>query len=486
MHKQWKRKGTRKLVASVLLAAAGVVMAPSIQAAGPPNVADLPTAAPVPAGKGVPYATNPPLETQKLKANLAAVGYVEEEFVVSGGANVYVYGQNGAPEVKTPEMPYATRILVRRPKDMQRFSGRVFVEGGPGTDGLPWAADFVTKNGDAWVSINTHGLRQSVETLQKFDPVRYAALTYPEFGQNWDIMGEVGRLLKSDAPHNPLKGRVNRLYGHGWSGTGSIWWFYINERFHRNVRLPGGKPIYDGYMVGEPSGYSPINGLGGAAARLSPGDPRHTVVLPRDVPAIVLHSRPQQQERRRSDGNSPNDRYRVYEIAGATHANIRYSRIYPQVASAFQVGGPFGCAQPISRFPFHYFYQSTLARLVAWAERGVVPPPSQRLELNADGTVKADPYGNDLGGVRSPYVDVPAFAYVPNKAGPNGQPLCNGADALGAEIALPKDRLIGLYRNRDGYVSKVVQRTGELQRQGWLLPDDAAQIRRDAAQYGGL
>ena len=49
--------------------------------------------------------------------DLAALGYVEEEFFVSGAANVYDWAADGALTVKTANAPYTTRILVRRPAD---------------------------------------------------------------------------------------------------------------------------------------------------------------------------------------------------------------------------------------------------------------------------------------------------------------------------------------------------------------------------------
>jgi hypothetical protein len=58
--------------------------------------------------------------------DLSKIGYVEEEFVVSGTSNVYDWAADGSVNVKTPSAPYTTRILVRRP--VSNFSGTVIVE----------------------------------------------------------------------------------------------------------------------------------------------------------------------------------------------------------------------------------------------------------------------------------------------------------------------------------------------------------------------
>src|SRR4029079_14656748 len=60
--------------------------------------------------------------------DLKKYGYVEEEFVVSGKANVYDWATDWTVTVKTSGAPYGTRILIRRPADAARFSGNVVVE----------------------------------------------------------------------------------------------------------------------------------------------------------------------------------------------------------------------------------------------------------------------------------------------------------------------------------------------------------------------
>src|SRR5512142_1592764 len=55
--------------------------------------------------------------------DLSKYGYVEQEFIVSGSANVYDWAADGSLTVKTPNAPYAARILVRRPVNAAKFSG---------------------------------------------------------------------------------------------------------------------------------------------------------------------------------------------------------------------------------------------------------------------------------------------------------------------------------------------------------------------------
>ena len=121
-----------------LLVAASVL---HVQAAAAPSAAaPLPTSVTKPpAGKGVAHAAT--------TVDLAPFGYVEEEFFVSGKANVYQYDARGAVAVKTPNVDYTTRILVRRPMDPRRFSGTVRVE----TMHPQYGADFVWARITAYV-----------------------------------------------------------------------------------------------------------------------------------------------------------------------------------------------------------------------------------------------------------------------------------------------------------------------------------------------
>jgi hypothetical protein len=456
---------TRTCLVGLLVLASSVVVSTAPSAPQAVAASALPASVvPPPAGNGVPFGSA--AAGGSAGVDLASVGYVEEEYIVGGSANVYRYGAGGAVEVQTADVPYATRILVRRPADPRRFSGNVEVETSHPQYGVDvvWAQtfDYVVANGDAYVSITTRRTSGSsaIDVLKSFDPVRYAPIDFREDGLNWDVIGQVGHLLKTSIRANPLHGYdVERLYATGWSGGGALLLLYISDGFHGRARVPDGAPIFDGYLVGEPSGYPRINS---SAPTLATDDPRQKV-QPRDVPAISLHTRPQEQFRRRADGNEQGDRYRVYEVAGAAHVD-------------FRLAGDVACGYEVSRFPMHHLFKSTLARLDAWAVRDVTPPVSRRIALDADGSAMLDEHGNPRGGVRTTYTDVPTARYfdIP------------GCSLIGAQERFSTEKLLALYRNHGGYVNKVVVRAKALERDGWLLPADARAVRREAAAFGGI
>src|SRR5215471_9073609 len=105
--------------------------------------------------------------------DLVKAGFVEEEFIVSGTANVYNWETDGSLTVKTPNAPYATRILVRRPASASRFSGNVIVEILHSGRRFDWpmmwgySRDFFLENGDAWIGITTPN---AAAGLKAFNP----------------------------------------------------------------------------------------------------------------------------------------------------------------------------------------------------------------------------------------------------------------------------------------------------------------------------
>jgi hypothetical protein len=254
--------------------------------------------------------------------DLKKYGYVEEEFIVTGTANVYDWAADGALTVKTPGVPYGTRILVRRPADSGRFSGDVLVESLNATRRFDWpwiwgyTHDSLLQHGDAWVGIT---MPASSPGLKQFNPTRYAAVSFPnptpaacppagnapapafEDGLRWDAISQVGALLKSNIPSRPLAGlRVQAIYL--TQGQSPDMMTYINA-IHSHANLTNGKPVYGGYLVKQPG----TPGESTSARPLTAGDPRQAIkainvpVITVVAPGRVLGSFPW----RRENGDEP-------------------------------------------------------------------------------------------------------------------------------------------------------------------------------------
>ena len=235
---------------------------------------------------------------QMVPEDLAASGYVEEEYLVSGRANVYDWPAAGPAVVAIADVPYTTRILVRRPQDPARSSGNAIVEMlNPSNNmdlNIGWALmrEHMMREGDTWIGITIRPI--AVDALKRFDAERYAAVSFPdprppeeppcvttgaeagqERGLAWDINSQVGAWIRSTAASNPLRGAITRVYGFGYSQTGGYLNTYANA-IHKLATLDDGAPVYDGYFItvagGGFVGLVPINAC---AATPPVGDPRH-------------------------------------------------------------------------------------------------------------------------------------------------------------------------------------------------------------------
>ncbi len=431
--------------------------------------------------------------------NLADHGYVEEEYFISGTANVYQYDSSGKQvEVKTPNVPYTSVILVRRPADPRRFSGRVQLEMSHPQFGVTtqiWAhnAKKFMADGDAWVRVtNSRGgmAGSSLGVAKQYNPTRYASLNFPEDGMNWDVIGQVANMVKSNASVSPLKGyHVKQVFMEGFSGAGAITLIWANE-FSPLLRLANGAPIVDGFVVGEPSGYPLINSQ---SAPIAPTDPRQKV-LANGVPVVKLHTRPEPAAQRRPDSDSSSGQYRTYEVAGAAHTdNYTNPADFPtfvQVSATPWAQAnvyPFTCQYKMNDFPFAQQWQMSIDVIERWASQASSkhkarwsPPHADRIQVNPDGSIAKDSNGNDLGGVRSPAVDVPVATYYDTNAPlPGDRGFCSNT-TVGHVEPFSRTKLKKLYPTHADYVRKVRRSAGELERQGWLLPADAAEAVKAA------
>jgi hypothetical protein len=495
----------------LLTAAAASAATPIPRVVGPLPV----TAASHPFG-GAAWETQP--------EDLAAHGYVEEEYLVSGTANVYDWSADDKAVVRTAHVPYTTRMLVRRPIDRRRQSGTVVVEPlNPSNRfdlNIGWglAHDQFMRNGDVWIGFTSKPI--AVRALESFDPQRYARLSWanplslddprncqhpitlvdpPELtsratedGLVWDIFSQIGAWAKSAARSNPLAIRrhghrrpgVTRAYGFGYSQTGSMMITYINAIAPRVVRSDGA-PIYDGYLVtvagGSFIGSYPLN----QCTEVPPvGDPRRSLA-DAGVPVIQMMSQSDYLigiDSRRPDGNRYPDLYRHYEMAGAAHATpdeLLYSARPQDIVAAGQAVPPMSCDQgPRSRFPSRIFIDAALRNIDLWSRYRIPAPPGRDILVDPGPPPQPvlDRFGNVLGGLRSPYLDVPTATWTASQPGPG---FCF---IVGYEAPFSQAQLDALYPTHRAYVRKVARDALRLAVRRYLTWPDAVRIIREAAQ----
>ena len=436
--------------------------------------------------------------------DIAAMGYVEEEFFISGTANLYDWATDGTISIKTVAAPYTTRLLIRRPAAPAQFSGNVIVEPLNEARGYDWAFiwalshRYFMEHGDAYVGI-TH-MPQNIESLQKFDPVRYATMSFAnpnptetcgpqnttattEEGLHWDIFSQVGALLKSKAAIGPLAGfNVQYLFMSAHHGQAVTYAATI----HKDANLANGAPIYDGYLLPSWDVPTRMRRCGTAPAA---GDVRQ-IVSKVNVPIIRVV--PQGEvlgslATRRDDSDAVDDRYRLYEVAGAPRMDRIYFQHLPMVEDQIKAGQPasvgkwpynYQCTPNIDLLDFpikRYVVDGAFANLDRWVRTGTAPPRAQRLAVMNVGTPQAtfetDEYGNARGGVRHVYVTVPAATYAGNSPGQCGS------------IAMKKPfdwaRLQAIYGSPQNYAQKVAAALNNQVSEGWITGTDAALINTE-------
>jgi hypothetical protein len=502
----------RFLVAAALLATLTGCSTPGASSVGVNDVALPVVLGPVPV-----TATSSPFLASAHDAtpiDLARHGYVEQEFLVSGRANVYSW-----PDLDTLTVvasgPYTTRILIRRPIDPSRFSGHVRVEPLNPTSGhdldAEWeiAHDGFMAAGDAYVGITVKPL--TILALKRFDPARYAQLGMPsplpasarcsphpvaeenagEEGLAWDMISQVGALLKSESASNPLRDlrpRTDILTG--WSQSGSYDITYMNA-IARHVRLADGRPVFDGYLPG--AGSYAATGISQCAAAIPPGDPRAMYNPPDGAPVIAVSTPTDffsaasynRRTDRPHDSDAAQRRIRLYEVAGGSHLPADQGRYFPEPAELARAGfsSENRVTYPLSGFPLHAVLDAAFANLDSWVADGTSPPRASRLVPAAPEAWPVRPtldsYGNPLGGVRTPNVDVPIATYVERGLKAPGS---NNSPYAGYDVAFSPDYLKVLYPTHQDYVDKVTADVRRLVTQKWLTPGDGDEMITQARE----
>lgn len=453
----------------------------------------------------------------KIPENLKAIGYVEEEYFVSGLANVYTWPAPGPAKVRTANAPYTTRILVRRPAKVTNFSGNVIVEPLNPSNlfdlNLGWGLmhDQIIRNGDIWVGVTVKPV--AMQTLKTFNPVRYAPLSMDnplplsdpnncttvsdgsklpadtsrttENGLAWDIYSQVGELLRGKTAKNPVyyggkkPKQAVKLYGFGYSQTGGYMYDYING-VAPLAKQQAGHNIYDAYIVavagGAFAGIYPINQCEAIPPVTDPRLQFSNVGVP------IIHVMSQSDyllgiTARRPDSDVPSDAYRQYEMAGAAHATpgeLNFAAAPADIIKGGRAVPPSSCNEgPRSRFPSSIFFDAYLRNLDQWVRKGIAPPHGSPIVVE-NGAPVLDRWGNVVGGLRSPYVDVPTSTWYGSSTGAS---FCFIA---GHEVPFSKGLLQQIYPTHAAYVKAVTKDTKALVQQGFITSYDGQLLIKEA------
>ena len=377
-------------------------------ASGHAEARSLASPVPVPQTMLVPVTTDSyPLgaaDHLNVPEDLSQVGYVEEEYFVSGTANLYDWAPPEAATVGVANAPYTTRMLVRRPMRKKQLSGNVIVEILNATNlvdlEIGWALskDYIVRNGDVWIGFTSKPV--AAAALQKFNPTRYAPLNWAnprplsdpenctslvsiipgdssrttENGLIWDIFSQIAAWARSNDAIKPID-RTLCVYGYGYSQSGFDLQTYI-DAVHPLAKQANEKPIFDGFLIA--TGFNspaPIN-----QCSLAPSGSGAGQIKNAGVPTIRMASNSEillagVQAGRRADSDQSQDRFREYEVAGAAHASQNELDYGPAYADILAAGAPmppltagFGPRSPLN---IGIFQNAALANLDLWVRKNV-------------------------------------------------------------------------------------------------------------------
>jgi hypothetical protein len=453
----------------------------------------------------------------RLVSNLAQ-SYVEEEYFVSGAADLFNYAQNPplGPTDIVPiqaDVPYKTRIIVRRPEKKGHFNGTVVIEWWNSTAGFDTApvwdpsAEYFARNGFVYVGVtnSTTSLGFLANGCRLFGVLppacgtRYATLSLPENGLAYEMVSQIANLLKSGSPESPLPGsfEVERVYHAGQSQQGGSMVTYASA-FHFDAN--------DGYFVQQAATARTINSGPACGAAGSPPFPNCTPrlvgddrLVRTDLPVPVYHANTETDISNlfglagRQDDTAT---FRYYEVAGGGHLTVHEGiEIIP--AGVF---GPNAISlDDLCLFPLNttadgpvfvsHVWNALWENLEDQVRRGIAPPPGVQMDVDpGTGQVLRDEFGNGLGGIRLPSLEAPVATYRPgNVADANLPPLLQGIGNLAcftgsSAIPFDPDDVAELYPNHGSYVSAVAESVNALVSDGFLLPKDAATLKTSASQ----
>jgi hypothetical protein len=410
--------------------------------------------------------------------------YIEEEYFYSGLANVYdatVAGGIGARGTASPTAnvvssghPYTTRMVVRRPDNPAKFNGNVVVEwlnatGGYDVEAL-WfrTSEFLMREGYAWVGITAQSgtITNASLGLQAFSPERYGSLDLTAGGTltsgdhlSYDVYAQGVQAIREAGVLGPLQERIETVVAAGVSQSAG------RVSVFANAIQPRGQAVVDAALL-----Y-----IGGEKIRSD-----------LDMPVFKVLSETEFTDPLRANvlaSLQPDTHLmRTWSVTGTSHADwksfaVRYALVRrDQPTAALQDN----CAEPSrSRIPDRYTLSSAMDQLVPWTRRGAAPVTAPQIALTEeDSTVVRDSHGNALGGIRLAPFEVPiAVDTGVNANAPGGGGLCF---LNGTHVPFDTETLNALYPDRQAYLQLFDQAVKQNVRDGFLLPEDARELRAAA------
>lgn len=369
--------------------------------------------------------------------DIGDLGYVAEEFFVSGTASSYTPTSELGPDGQWPVTPsgtadYTTRIVALTPADAAGFNGTVLVEWLNVSGGIDAPAVWmmahreIIRAGYAYVAVSAQkvgvdggaSLLGFDMSLKSQDPTRYGALSHPGDAFCYDIFSQTGQLVRSADIVRGL--RAEHVVALGESQSAMFLTTYINA-------VDPLAQVYDGFLVHSRFGpTAPLDGgsifdelqsttTQAVAFRPDLRVPLLTIITETDLFGAVRRG---YYFARQPD----NQRLRVWEIPGAAHADNYTIQVAPIDTGSAPLKDIVAAYAPTNMLmgrqldhyinfapQHHYVAQAAIAALTTWVRTGEAAPTAPPIEMAEAELAQPilDPHGLTKGGLRTPWVDVP-------------------------------------------------------------------------------
>lgn len=416
------------------------------------------------------------------QAQLTPAGYAEQEWRLRGEAQSYEadgeWQDDGLWSVKprpSPQ-PYETRILIRKPKDPARFNGIVLVEwmnSALGFDldgGWMLNRDEIMREGYAWVGVSAEAL--SLSFLKSLNPTRYAqANAEPDNGQSFDVYTQAASVIRQVAPEWGLTNKADsasrvRLFALGYSQSGSYLITYLNA-FQPWTHAFDGFYLMSTAAVGMPLSTDGSRYFG----------PQYRAT--QQAPVMQVSTEMEVMVGWQLSKTPDTSALRHWEIAGAAHLD---KSMQQDILAADLSGKSWKmpqCLKPTNTLPTRMFNNAALHALRSWVTEGKAPPVAPRMQRTRLGFVQDDEYGNAMGGLRLPDLDVPLAQHGMYSNLPSSQWSMwsfYACVAGGSRNPLPFEVVRKLYPTDQAYFDAYKKAADKLLSQGFLLPEDHARL----------
>jgi hypothetical protein len=419
--------------------------------------------------------------------DISKIGYVEEEFFIEGSAAHYNLTSEWTTDgkwtlEKGDASQYKTRILVWRPADAEKFNGTIVVEWSNVTVGSDYAfIDFqgmpdLTDLGFAYAlvtaqPIGVHGFKTGGQGLVQWDPERYGTLSIPDDGVPYDIFTQAGKALGPNRKSlttgaDPMNGfTVKKLIAAGGSQSGIRLMSYVNgvqplENVYHSI-IPG-------WGSGQGHDFTEAIAEDMTAPDPNPAARRLRPVWVREdsaIPVMVFNSEAEADWT--SQARQPEtDKFRHWEVAGARHgpSNAMYMVLLKYRRDGITSIIPEVLPSQFSEADWQPVFAAAIWHINNWIDGGNPPPimpPVEVTETNGRLEYGRDQYGNALGGIRLPELEVPYGHHIINTR----TRALRGADSIPFSTAY----LRRLYPTHDDYVNKVTAATNNAKAAGVIL-----------------